>query len=65
MVKVRVGVQVKVQMLPHVEGACTKVPGLLLGQWVLGRAFFIRDRLDGLGRDLWIKFVSLRSVLAA
>ena len=52
MVIVRVGVQVPVQMLPHVEGACTKVSGLLLGQGVLGRTFFIRDRLDGLGRDL-------------
>ena len=59
------GVEVKAQILPHVEGACTKVPGLLLGQGVLARTFLVRDRLDGLGRDLWIKFLSLRSVFVA
>ena len=61
MVKVRVGVEVKAQMLPHVEGACTKVPGLLLGQGMLGRTFFVFDLIDGLGKDPWIKFIILRS----
>ena len=57
----RVGVPVQVPKLPHVEGACAKVPGLLLGKGMLGRTFFVFDLIDGLGRDLWIKFVILRS----
>ena len=60
MVICRAGVLVQVPRLPHVEGACAQVPGLLLGQGFLGHTHLKLDVVDGVGGDLGVSLVIIR-----
>ena len=51
---------VQVTKLPHVEGACTQVPRLLLGQGLLGQPHLELDVINGVGGDLGKSLIIIR-----